>query len=192
VFNCSSLCVSDCKKFHSEAIRKLFPATLRNWESAGCMHTSVYVIYLYHRLKCFAWPHECLWYKCYVPHCPCMQADSPPMRGRNQDLLYRPLREIWLWACTCKQEPSLYLRLSTKTSESMESVESFYKWLSNCFVAITSFHTVYHTSKGLTFFLKWVSRAFRKMGVVLDYNGAKHSFVAYGVTSHLETTFVTP
>ena len=47
-----------------------------------------------------------------------MQADNPPIRGGNQDLLYRPLGKIQLWACTCKQEPLLYLRLSTKTDES--------------------------------------------------------------------------
>jgi len=39
------------------------------------------MLYLYHRLECFAAArgrvriyqakHECLWYKCYVPHCPC-------------------------------------------------------------------------------------------------------------------------
>ena len=34
-----------------------------------------------------------------------MQADSPPIRGGNQDLLYRLLGKIRLWACTYKQEP---------------------------------------------------------------------------------------
>jgi len=44
----------------------------------------------------------------------------------------------------------------------MESVESSYKRLNSCFVAIASFHKVYYTSKGLTFFLKQVSRVFEK------------------------------
>ena len=97
-----------------------------------------------------------------------MQADSPPIRGGNQDLLYRLLGKNQLWACTCKQEPLLYLRLSTKTGESYGKRVSSYKRLNSCFVAITSFHKVYYTSKGLTFFLKQVSRrVFRKMGVVL-------------------------
>ena len=90
------------------------------------IYTCMYMLYLYHRLECFACyiaalglvriyqvKHECLWYKCYVPHCPCR-----PIRGGNQDLLYRPLGKIRLWACTCKQEPPLYLRLSTKTGKS--------------------------------------------------------------------------
>ena len=47
-------------------------------------------------------------------------------------------------------------------------VESSYKRLNSCFVAIASFHKVHYTSKGLTFFLKQVPRVFRKMGVVLD------------------------
>jgi len=47
-----------------------------------------------------------------------MQADSLPIRGGNQDLLYRPLGKIRLWASTCKQERPLYLRLSTKTGKS--------------------------------------------------------------------------
>jgi len=55
-----------------------------------------------------------------------------------------------------------------KTGESYESVESSYKRLNSCFVAIASFHKVYYTSTGLTFFLKQVSRVFRKMGVVLN------------------------
>ena len=50
-------------------------------------------------------------YKCYTLP---MLADSPPVLSGNQDLLYRPLGKIRLWACTCKQEPPLYLRLSTK------------------------------------------------------------------------------
>ena len=54
--------------------------------------------------------HEYLWYKFYVLHYPC----SPPIQGGNQDLLYRPLGKIRLWACICKQKPPLYLRLSTK------------------------------------------------------------------------------
>ena len=55
-----------------------------------------------------------------------------------------------------------------KRANPMECVESSYKRLNSCFVDIVSFYKVYHTSKGLTFFLKQVSRAFRKMGVVLN------------------------
>ena len=98
-----------------------------------------------------------------------MQADSPPIRSGNQDVLYRPLGKIRLWVCTCKQEPPLYLRLSTKNGWILWKAWklSSYKRLNSCFVAIASFHKVYYTSKGLTFFLKQVSRVFRKMGVVL-------------------------
>ena len=55
-----------------------------------------------------------------------------------------------------------------KRANPMESVESSYKRLNSYFVAIASFHKVYYTSKGLTFFLKQVSRVFQKMGVVLN------------------------
>ena len=58
--------------------------------------------------------------------------------------------------------------IPTKRANPMESVESSYKRLNSCFVDIASFHKVYYTSKGLTFFLKQVSRVFRKMGVVLN------------------------
>ena len=141
------------------------------------------MLYLYHRLECFAWyirgpqargrvriyqaKHECLWYKCYVPHCPCRliarqyevetriyYIDSlgkfdygPAHASRNHRYTY-----------VCQQ----------KRANSMESVESSYKRLNSCFVAIASFHKVYYTSKGLIFFLKQVSRVFRKMGVVLN------------------------
>ena len=40
-----------------------------------------------------------------------------------------------------------------KWANPMESVESSYKQLNSCFVAIESFHKVYYASKGLTFFL---------------------------------------
>jgi len=62
------------------------------------------------------------------------------------------------YTCVCQQ----------KWANPMESVESSYKRLNSCFVAIASFHKVYYTSEGLTFFLKQESRVFRKMGVVLN------------------------
>ena len=58
--------------------------------------------------------------------------------------------------------------VNKKRANPMESVENSYKRLNSCFVAIASFHKVYCTSKGLTFFLKQVSRVFQKMGVVLN------------------------
>ena len=58
--------------------------------------------------------------------------------------------------------------VNKKRANPMESVESFYKRLNSRFVGIASYHKVYYTSKGLTFFLKQVSRVFRKMGVVLN------------------------
>ena len=111
--------------------------------------------------------HECLWYKCYVPHCPCRliarqfeveiriycidrlgKFDSGPAHAsRNHRYTY-----------ICQQ----------KRANPMESVESTYKGLNSCFVAIASFHKVYYTSKGLAVFLKQASRAFRKMGVVFN------------------------
>jgi len=48
-----------------------------------------------------------------------------------------------------------------KWANPIESVESSYKRLNSCFVAIASFHKVYYISKGLTFFLKQLSRVFR-------------------------------
>ena len=135
----------------------------------------LYMLYLYHRPECFAWyictsprprrmhiyqaRHKCLWYKCYVPHCPCR-----------------------LIACQYEVETRIYYidRLGKfnygpahtyvcqqKWANPMEGVESSYMRLNSCFVAIASFHKVYYTSKGLTFFLKQVSCVFRKMGVVL-------------------------
>ena len=112
--------------------------------------------------------HECLWYKYYVPHYPC-RLIACQYEVEVRIYYIDCLGKIRLWACTCKQEPPLYLRLSTKKwANPMESVESSYKRLNSCFVAIASFQKVYYTSKGLTFFLKRVSRVFRKMGVVLN------------------------
>ena len=117
----------------------------------------------------------CLWYKCYVPHCPyrliARQYEmeiriyyidrlgkfdyGPAHASRNRRYTY-----------VCQQ----------KRANPMESVESSYKRLNSFFcccyciffVAIASFHKVCYTSKCLTFLLKQVSRAVRKMGVVLN------------------------
>ena len=92
-----------------------------------------------------------------------MQANSLPIRGGNQDLLYRPLGP----AHASRNHHYTYV-CQQKRVNPMESVESSYKRLNSCFMAIASFHKVYYTSKGLAFFLTQVSRAFRKMGVVLN------------------------
>ena len=111
--------------------------------------------------------HECLWYKCYVPHCLCR------LIARQYEVEIR----IYYIDCFGKfdYEPAHASRnqrytyvCQQKRANPMESVESFYKRLNSCFVAIVSFQKVYYTTKGLTFFLKQVSRAFRKMGVVLN------------------------
>ena len=47
-----------------------------------------------------------------------------------------------------------------KRANPMESVESSYNQLNNCFLAIASFYKVYYAYKSLTFFLKQVSRVF--------------------------------
>ena len=96
-----------------------------------------------------------------------MQADSPAIQGGNQDLLHRLLGKIRLWACICSRNHRYTYICQQKWANPMESVESSYKRLNSCFVAIASFHKVYCTSKGLSF-LKRVSRVFRKMGVVLN------------------------
>ena len=92
----------------------------------------VYVILIPHtRVLCLIYAHKpegcrpkgtcmyirqsmCLWYKCYVPHYPCKLIALQ----YKVEITIRPLGKIRLWACTCKQEPPLYLRLSTKMGES--------------------------------------------------------------------------
>ena len=111
--------------------------------------------------------HECLWYKCYVPHCPCR------LLARQLEVETR----IYYIDCLGKFDygPAHASRnhrytyvYQQKRANPMESVESSYKRLKSCFVAIASFHKVYYTSKGLTFFLKQLYRVFQKMGVVLN------------------------
>ena len=105
--------------------------------------------------------------KCYVPHCPCrLIARQYEVETRiyyidclgkfNYGLVHASRNHHYTYVC------------QQKRANPMESVESSYKRLNSCFVAIASFHKVYYTSKGLTLFLKQVSRVFRKMGVVLN------------------------
>ena len=117
--------------------------------------------------------HECLWYKCHVPHYPCR------LIARQYEVEIR-IYYIDRWgkfdygpARASRKHRYTYV-CQQKRANPMESVESSCKRLNSCFVAIASFHKVYYTSKGLTFFLKRVSCVFRKMGVVL---GAKHSCI---------------
>ena len=119
------------------------------------------------RVRIYQAKHECLCYKCYVPHCPCR------LIARQYEV------EIRIYYIDCLEKfdygPAHASRnhrytyvCQQKQANPMESVESSYKRLNSCSVAIASFHKVYHTSKGLTFSLKQVSRVFRKMGVVLN------------------------
>ena len=119
------------------------------------------------RVRIYQAKHECLWYKCYVPHCPCrLIARQYEVETRIYyiDRLgkfdYGPVHASrnHRYTYVCQQ----------KRVNPMESVESSYKRLNSCFVAIALFHKVYYISKGLTFFLKQVSCVFRKMGVVLN------------------------
>ena len=133
------------------------------------------MLYLYHRLECAARgrvriyqaKHECLWYKCYVPHCPCRLIARQYEVETRIYYIDRLGKFDYGPAHASRNHRYTYV-CQQKRANPMESVESSYKRLNSCFVAIASFHKVYYTSKGLTFFLKQVSRAFRKMGVVLN------------------------
>ena len=134
-----------------------------------------YMLYLYHRLECFAWyirtspraAHECLWYKCCVPRCPCRLIAR--QYGVETRIYYiDPLGKFDYGPAHASRNHRYTYVCQQKRANPMGSVESSYKRLNSCFVAIASFHKVYYTSKGLTFFLKQVSRVFRKMGVVLN------------------------
>jgi len=86
--------------------------------------------------------HECLWYKCYVPHCPC----------RLIACQYEV--EIWIYYIDCLEKfdygPAhsgsnhrfTYV-CQQKRANSMEIVESSYKQLNSCFMAIALFPEVY-------------------------------------------------
>ena len=92
------------------------------------------------------------------------QADSSPIRGGNQDIIDRLGKFDYGPAHASKNHRYTYV-CQQKWANPMESS---YKQLNSCFMAIASFHKVYYTSKGLTFFLKQVSHVFRKIGVVLN------------------------
>jgi len=104
------------------------------------------------RMRIYQAKHKCLWYKCYVPHCPCRQIARQcevEIRIYYIDHLgnfdYGPAHAS-SYTYVCQQK---------KRANPMESVKSSYK-------------VYYYMFKGLTFFLKQVSRIFRKMGVVLN------------------------
>jgi len=99
-------------------------------------------------------------YKCYVPHYPCRliaHQYEVEIRIYYIDRLgkfdYGPAHasrnHCYTYVCQLKWE------------NPMESMESSYKRLNSCFMAIAPFHKVYYTSKGLAFFLKRVSRVIR-------------------------------
>ena len=114
------------------------------------------MLYLYHRLECFAWyirtrlraAHKCLWYKCYVPHFPCR------LIARQYEVEIRIYYIDRLRNSIMGRHMQAGTTVIPERANPMESVESSYKQLNSCFVAIASFQKVYYTSKGLTFFLK--------------------------------------
>ena len=106
-------------------------------------------------------------YKCYVPHCPCRLIARQYEAKTRIYYIDRLGKFDYGPAHASRNHRYAYVR-QQKRANPMESVESSYKRLNSYFMAIASFHKVYYTSKGLTFFLKQVSRVFRKMGVVLN------------------------
>ena len=68
-----------------------------------------------------------------------MQADSQPIRGGNQDLLYRPFRKFdYGPAHASRNHHCTYICQQKRVNP----VESFYKRLNCCFLAIASFHSL--------------------------------------------------
>jgi len=104
------------------------------------------MLYLYHRLECAARgrvriyqaKHECLWYKCYVPHCPLARQYEEEIRiyyiDRLEKFDYGPehASRNHRYTYVCQQQ----------RANPMESVESPYKRLNICFVAIASFQSL--------------------------------------------------
>jgi len=87
----------------------------------------------------------CLWYKCYVPHYPC----------RLIACQYKAEIRIYYIDCLGKFDYGpAHASRNHRYTKWANPMESSYKQLNSCFVAIASFHKVYYTSKGLTFFLK--------------------------------------
>jgi len=136
------LCVEAKKVQYIYSTKNVEPLQMQTYNITSKKSCN-FMLYLYHRFECFAWyirtsprdtgPRVRVYIsgKARVPVVKVlcttlpMQADSPPMRGENQDLLYRPLGKIRLWACRCKQEPPLYLCLSTKMGKSYEKCGKF-------------------------------------------------------------------
>jgi len=92
------------------------------------------------RVHIYQAKHECLWYKCYVPHCPCR------LIARQYEVETR----IYYIDCLGKFDygpvhaSRNHRYTQKKWANPMESVESSYKLLNSCFVAIASF---YYASK---------------------------------------------
>ena len=80
---------------------------------------------------CVAWvcvhiyqtKYECQWYKCYVLNCLCRLIAClrwQTIRVGTLDFFYRQLKEIWLWASTCKLQPRYYYICKQKQANPKE------------------------------------------------------------------------
>jgi len=72
-----------------------------------------------------------------------MQADSPPIRGGNQDLYIDRLEKFDYGPAHASRNHHYTYVCQQKRANPMESAESSYKRLNSCFVAIASFHKFY-------------------------------------------------
>ena len=95
--------------------------------------------------------HECLWYKFYVPRCPCRLIARQYEVETRIYYIDRLGKFDYGPAHASRNHRYTYV-CQQKRVNPMESVESSYKQLNSCFVAVASFHKVYYTSKGLAFF----------------------------------------
>ena len=115
---------------------------------------------------CLIYTHAPSGCKCYVPHCPCRLIARQYEVGIR--IYYKDHLGKFDYGPPDESKNHRFTVCQQKRANAMESMESSYKQLNSCFVDIASFHKVCYTSKGLSFFLKQVSRVFRKMSAVLN------------------------
>ena len=93
------------------------------------------------RVHIYQAKHECLWYKCYVPHCPC-RLIARQYEVETRIYYIDRLGKFYYGPAHASRNHRYTYACQQKRANPMESMESSYKRLNSCFMAIASFHKV--------------------------------------------------
>ena len=125
---------------HASATLHLGSTVCYTYTTGSSALPDIYVVRIYQA------KHSSLWYKCYVPHCPC-RLIARQYEVETRIYYIDRLGKFDYGPAHANRNHCYTYVCQQKRANPTESAENSYKLFNSCFVAIASFHKVYYTSK---------------------------------------------